>query len=1313
MKGVFVLGAVLLVLSQSIADSTPPAEAPGAAVRWEAGSPRTIMAAPGAALSAPRPGTPENAALAFLHEYRELFGLRERDVVDLERTSSVRGPAGATHVYFRQTVRGIEVHGGRINVTVRADGAVLWVGSRVYGGLATPGVPGLSPGAAQRRAADAVGATGDPLAPVQLVVVPRADGARLAWRVEHQSTTGDRTLVLVDAQDGAVLDRASLTFHASARVLNATKPNPEGEEWAPVEYELLSIPAGWLDGGGGTTLAGNNASSHLYDATEPSPSSPGGVYDYPFNTPKSALVNAWYWVNWAHDRFYELGFDEQAGNFQHDNFGQGGLGSDAVRVVATNGGQRSVPIASFSTTPDGQAPTLTFTWKIGCRYCADHDGILANGGDRALGLMREVIVHEYAHGVAERRVGGPAGGACLTGPQSRWMAEDWSDVLAASFFDEPRFGEYFMEGPGWLRDPRHDLRFGPNPIWVWQGTLWDLRESLIALDPASGLERFHRLVVEALAVTPCGPTLLDGRDALLAADTLLFGSTHHATIWNVFAGRGMGQGASTTGPDDTSPVADFTVPGSFTCATPAAPVGLAATPSGPNAVTLTYTAPGAAAVEVWRDDLDNPADAAVRIAISHSATTFLDTTVQGNKSYRYHLVALGAGGIPCRSAASATDDALATGECDAPFPIFVPNLVAADTGNPSCGVTLSWQPAQPACPGSSEPIVYNVYRSLANSPLEDAPVGFPNNPWGGDSGTPGFEPSNLLLIARTTGTQLVDVPPGGDLGVGQFFFDSAAYYLVLAQHGTLADAPDHRDRGSSQVLQWAPAIPTLGRTPVHAWDFDSGPQGWTQQTNANPPNTLWTLVDPSPTYEGGTLRAPDEPAGGTGLSWVTGDAGGGPSTIRSHGCAQLNFLLSPTFDGTSGATLLSFDYWANAKGDGELYTGLGIRVNRGSTDVVTWDMGMLTTQRFLGPGRFGWQRGQIDLARLIAPSATMRVDFFGFRCDVADEFGIDNVRLDRATVCARSNLKLAAMTIDDAAPGLGDGDGQLEPGETARVAVRLLNDGAASAASPTGFLAPRSIGAAVLDAHASFPSIASGASGTSIGDGFLVSSPPAPDCLGSTTFELQLSDGTGEMAKVYWSVPNDVDGDGICEALDNCPGTDNHGQADQDADTVGDACDNCVATSNQDQSNPDGDTRGDACDNCPTLSNASQANADGDGAGDACDCSPTDPSLVRIPLPVTGDRFASKTHLTWDANPDATRYVVYLGSLAAGEPFSYVHVCDEGLATSVPETDDPTLPGPGELRYYLISGSNTCGDGDLGTDSAGDLRPFVPCGGPQ
>src|SRR5688572_991508 len=60
---------------------------------------------------------------------------------------------------------------------------------------------------------------------------------------------------------------------------------------------------------------------------------------------------------------------------------------------------------------------------------------------------------------------------------------------------------------------------------------------------------------------------------------------------------------------------------------------------------------------------------------------------------------------------------------------------------------------------------------------------------------------------------------------------------------------------------------------------------------------------------------------------------------------------------------------------------------------------------------------------------------------------------------------------------------------------------------------------------------------------------------------------------------------------------------DADGDGVGDAIDNCPVPN--DQHDEDGDSRGDICDNCPVVANPDQQDmGDSDGVGDHCDPHP-------------------------------------------------------------------------------------------------------------
>jgi hypothetical protein len=95
----------------------------------------------------------------------------------------------------------------------------------------------------------------------------------------------------------------------------------------------------------------------------------------------------------------------------------------------------------------------------------------------------------------------------------------------------------------------------------------------------------------------------------------------------------------------------------------------------------------------------------------------------------------------------------------------------------------------------------------------------------------------------------------------------------------------------------------------------------------------------------------------------------------------------------------------------------------------------------------------------------------------------------------------------------------------------------------------------------------------------------------------------------------DEDSDGRSDEVDNCPSIANADQFDTDDDSIGDVCDNCPLDYNPDQADADGDEIGDACDDdidgdgilngddfCPGFNDT--VDTDGDGVPDGCDICP-------------------------------------------------------------------------------------------------------------
>ena len=139
--------------------------------------------------------------------------------------------------------------------------------------------------------------------------------------------------------------------------------------------DLVASPFGWHDTNGSdgveyTITRGNNVHAYqdYHDLNRSVGDEPDGgeelIFDYdinfseslPFKYVDAATTNLFYWNNITHDLWYHYGFDEASGNFQDDNYGNGGFGGDYVRAEALDGSGTNN--ANFGTPPDGDRPRM-------------------------------------------------------------------------------------------------------------------------------------------------------------------------------------------------------------------------------------------------------------------------------------------------------------------------------------------------------------------------------------------------------------------------------------------------------------------------------------------------------------------------------------------------------------------------------------------------------------------------------------------------------------------------------------------------------------------------------------------------------------------------------------------------------------------------------------------------------------------------------------------------------------------------------------------------------------------------------------------
>lgn len=156
---------------------------------------------------------PRTSAARFLQEHASLLRLDDPDQ-ELSFTRAETDAAGATHLRYQQTYRGLEIWGRDLVVHVGADGRVSGLNGRYAETPRFLGEPIAAVTAAEARGAAAreIGATLSPESGApRLVVAPDQAGAlRLAWLVPADVASDQRWEVFVDASSGEVIRRVSL-----------------------------------------------------------------------------------------------------------------------------------------------------------------------------------------------------------------------------------------------------------------------------------------------------------------------------------------------------------------------------------------------------------------------------------------------------------------------------------------------------------------------------------------------------------------------------------------------------------------------------------------------------------------------------------------------------------------------------------------------------------------------------------------------------------------------------------------------------------------------------------------------------------------------------------------------------------------------------------------------------------------------------------------------------------------------------------------------------------------------------------------------
>jgi extracellular elastinolytic metalloproteinase len=521
---------------------------------------RATRAANGARLTgasnAPRPDI-VSSFLRTRHDDATLGSL----VVDGE----VATPRGPIHLRLRQQLAGLEVYGTYVKATLTPAGELLAIVENlasVSGPLLPaqieyrealgavlnrryPGVPNDLPEVASEpnKVSFARGAQFAEPPTVTRVAVPLT-GRRMG--IGYLVETWDRDNQLwhtIVSGNGRVLFEELRTAADRYNVFpNAPDQTPQTVVIGPGLGNAES-PEGWLVSNTSTTTTGNNVDAYLDRDNSNTPDAGGrpvsatrdfltaaDLLSAPTTSANQmvAVTNLFYLNNVIHDKLYQHGFTEAAGNFQANNFGNGGAGDDPVNAEAQDGG--GINNANFATPVDGARPRMQmYLWNTAS---PNRDGSVDS----------DIVFHEYGHGLTWRMIGN------MNGPLAGGIGEGMSDTLAIYLNRDDVVAEYSSNDPlGIRRFPYTNYPYTYDDVTaqsvhnngeIYAATMWKLLERWE--QSGRSQDTLFDYIVDGMNYTPPAPAYEDMRDGILAAAPT---AEEDCLIWTVFAEFGIGSGA--------------------------------------------------------------------------------------------------------------------------------------------------------------------------------------------------------------------------------------------------------------------------------------------------------------------------------------------------------------------------------------------------------------------------------------------------------------------------------------------------------------------------------------------------------------------------------------------------------------------------------------------------------------------------------------------------------------------------------------------------------------------------------------------------